>query len=107
MRDKGHESDRIVVIEPDPVARSNASADGLTVVQDSVIEDIITVGEGLEIAEREIGGDEAGAHELPRHESMVLAIVRDGDVLSVADASPETAELRAGDRVVELRTRRH
>jgi voltage-gated potassium channel len=194
MRDKGLDPDRIVVIEPDPAARGNATADGLTVIPGSgseqeslreagiadaaavvvavdrddtavlitltarelnagativgavreeenvhllkqsgadavitssgaagrllglstetpevtaVIEDIITVGEGLEIVEREIEPEEAGPHDLPPHESMVLAIVRDGNVLSIGDVSPETAELRAGDRVVELRTHRH
>jgi voltage-gated potassium channel len=193
MLGKGMAAERIVVIEPDPVARANATADGLTAVAGSgaeqetlreagidaaasvvvavdrddtavlttltarelnerativasvreeenahlleqsganavitssgaagrllglstetpevtaVIEDLISPGAGLDVVEREVGPDEAGPHSLPRHEAMVLAIVRDGKLLRIGD-TPETAELRAGDRVVELRTHRH
>jgi hypothetical protein len=36
---------------------------------------------------------------------MVLAIVRDGEVIRFSEADAE--ELRAGDRVIELKTHRH
>ncbi|HEX6116118.1 MAG TPA: NAD-binding protein [Solirubrobacterales bacterium] len=73
----------------------------------AVIEDLITLGQGLDIVEREIGADEAGPHSLPTHESMVLAIVRDGELLRFGDAYPDVSELRAGDRVLELKSHRH
>ena len=71
-----------------------------------VIEDLISPGEGLDIVEREVSPEEAGPHALPAHESMVLAIVRDGKLLRVG-ASPEAEELKTGDRVLELRTHHH
>ncbi len=73
----------------------------------AVIEDLITLGQGIDIVEREIGADEAGPHTLPQHESMVLAIVRDGEVLRFGDAYPDANELRPGDRVLELKSHRH
>jgi len=73
----------------------------------TVLEDLITLGQGLDIVEREIGPDEAGPHTLPTHETMVLAIVRDGEVLRFGSAYPEANELRPGDRVLELKSHRH
>lgn len=73
----------------------------------AVIEDLITLGQGIDIVEREIGADEAGPHALPQHESMVLAIIRDGEVLRFGDAYPDADELRPGDRVLELKSHRH
>jgi voltage-gated potassium channel len=73
----------------------------------TVLEDIFTLGQGLDVIEREVAPDEAGPHSLPQHESMLLAIVRDGKVLRFGDAYPETAELQPGDRVLELKTHRH
>lgn len=66
-----------------------------------VFEDILTVGEGLDIRERTIGsGEEASA--LPHiHEIMVLGVVRDGTLIRFDD--PRIGELRPGDRVIELR----
>ena len=69
-----------------------------------VLEDLLTVGQGLDVVEREIGADEAGPHSLPTHESMVLAIVRDGRLLRFGESGSEIDELRPGDRVLELKS---
>jgi len=63
-----------------------------------VFEDLLTVGAGLDIQERELGPDEA----LPRHahDSMILAVVRNGELIRFSD--PRLRELRPGDRVIEL-----
>jgi voltage-gated potassium channel len=65
-----------------------------------VMEDLMTVGEGLDIAERTIGPEEAGPSPIGPDEAIMLAIVRDGEVIRFGD--PRTAELRAGDRILEL-----
>jgi voltage-gated potassium channel len=65
-----------------------------------VLEDLLTVGGGLDIVEREVGADGAGAAKAIVREPIVLAIVRQGKVLRFDD--PAAAELRAGDRVIEL-----
>ncbi len=69
-----------------------------------VLEDMLTLGEGLDIVEREVGAEEAG--ELPPrlHEGVLLGIVRDGELLRFDD--PRAGELRTGDRLVELVGRR-
>ena len=65
-----------------------------------VLEDIMSVGHGIDIGEREVKQDEIGRFEqLPIHEP-VIAIVRDGEVLRFDD--PQAAHLRAGDRLVYL-----
>ena len=65
-----------------------------------VLEDIMTIGHGIDIGEREIGQDEVGRFEqLPIHEP-VIAIVRDGELLRFDD--PQAAHLKAGDRLVYL-----
>ena len=64
-----------------------------------VMEDLLTVGEGLDIAERRIGPAEAGP--VPRQkEAIMLAIVRDGEVIRFDDE--RASELRDGDRALEL-----
>jgi voltage-gated potassium channel len=65
-----------------------------------VMEDLLTVGEGLDIAERRIGADEAGPSPARARTAIMLAIVRDGDVIRFDDE--RAAELREGDRVLEL-----
>ena len=65
-----------------------------------VLEDLLTVGEGLDIAEREVTLDEAGPVPAALREGVVLAVVRDGELLRFGD--PRAAELRAGDRLIEL-----
>ena len=70
-----------------------------------VLEDMLTVGGGLDIVEREIGAGDAGPLPPQEHASMIVAIVRDGEVLRFDD--DRAAELRPGDRVVELFSHRH
>jgi len=65
-----------------------------------VMEDLLTVGEGLDIAERSIGPEEAGPVPGRVGEAMMLAIIRDGEVIRFDDS--RAGELLAGDRVLEL-----
>ena len=65
-----------------------------------IVEDLMTVGEGLDISERTIGPDQAGPAPVFPHEPVVLAVVRDGEVLRFGD--PRARQLRDGDRVLEL-----
>jgi voltage-gated potassium channel len=65
-----------------------------------VMEDLMTVGEGLDIKEREIGPDEAGDAPVGAAQTVMLAVVREGEVIRFGD--PRIGELRAGDRLLEL-----
>jgi voltage-gated potassium channel len=65
-----------------------------------VMEDLMTVGAGLDIKERTIGPDEAGPAPLGPDEAIMLAVVRDGEVIRFGD--PRISPLQAGDRLVEL-----
>ncbi len=65
-----------------------------------VMEDLLTVGEGLDIAERRVGPDQAGPVPPRAREPIMLAIVRDGEVIRFDDERAD--ELRDGDRVLEL-----
>ncbi len=65
-----------------------------------VMEDLLTVGEGLDISERHVGEDEAGPAPTRSQEAIMLAIVRDGEIIRFDD--DRAAELRPGDRVLEL-----
>lgn len=65
-----------------------------------VMEDLMTIGEGLDIKERTIEPDQAGPAPLGPDEAIMLAVVRDGEVIRFGD--PRIRELQAGDRLVEL-----
>lgn len=65
-----------------------------------VMEDLLTVGEGLDLKERRIAAADAGPVPRQAHEAIMLAIVRDGEVIRFDDE--RAAELREGDRVLEL-----
>jgi len=66
-----------------------------------VLEDLLTLGEGLDIVEHEVGPDDLGKlAPVPEH-GMVLAVVRDGELIRFDDE--RASALRPGDRVVELR----
>jgi voltage-gated potassium channel Kch len=65
-----------------------------------VMEDLLTVGEGLDLAERRIGAEDAGPIPARAHEAIMLAVVRDGEVIRFDDE--RAGELREGDRVLEL-----
>jgi voltage-gated potassium channel len=66
-----------------------------------VLEDLLSVGEGLDVLEREVTADEAGRplSTLPAT-APVIAVVRDDEVLRFDD--PRAGELRPGDRLVCL-----
>lgn len=65
-----------------------------------VLEDLLSVGEGLDIVEREATAEEVEhGHPLSR-EQLVVAVVRDGQMLRFDD--PDARELRRGDRIVAL-----
>jgi voltage-gated potassium channel len=70
-----------------------------------VMEDLLTVGEGLDLSERVVDAEEAGPVPRQAHEAIMLAIVRDGEVIRFDDE--RAAELREGDRVLELFSHRH
>jgi voltage-gated potassium channel len=70
-----------------------------------VLEDMLTVGEGLDIAERVVGPDETGPVPPRTHEALIVAVIRDGEILRFDDE--RATELRDGDRVVELVSHRH
>lgn len=70
-----------------------------------VLEDLLTVGEGLDIAEREVTAADAGPMPRGAHEGVILAVVRDGQLIRFDDE--RVATLRAGDRLVELISHRH
>jgi voltage-gated potassium channel len=65
-----------------------------------VMEDLMTVGEGLDIQERTIGPGDAGPAPVGPDEAIMLAVIRDGEVIRFGD--PRIRELRPGDRLVEL-----
>lgn len=65
-----------------------------------LMEDILTVGEGLDIAEREIGAADAGPAPTREHDAIMLAVVRGGEVIRFDDERAH--ELRQGDRLIEL-----
>ena len=70
-----------------------------------VLEDLLTVGEGLDLAEREITEDDAGPMPRAAHEAVVLAVVRGGELFRFDDE--QVATLEPGDRLVELVSHRH
>jgi voltage-gated potassium channel len=67
-----------------------------------VLEDLLSVGEGLDIAEREVTPEEVGAGHAAREGELLVAVVRDGRMLRFDD--PALRELRPGDRVLCLRS---
>jgi voltage-gated potassium channel len=69
-----------------------------------VIEDLLSVGAGLDIVERPVGEDELGPLEELRSRNPIVAVSRDGRLLRFDE--PEAAELRPGDMLVEVVSRR-
>jgi voltage-gated potassium channel len=66
-----------------------------------VIEDILTLGQGLDIVEREVDESELADAASREPGVMCLGVVRDGELIRFDD--PRSAELRTGDKVIELR----
>jgi voltage-gated potassium channel len=65
-----------------------------------ILEDLMSVGSGLDIAEREIEPSEAGPLATLHQANPIVAVVRDGDLLRFDD--PRAAQLQPGDRIVYL-----
>jgi len=66
-----------------------------------VLEDLLSVGAGLDLVEHEVGPDGAPDHAAG---DLLVAIVRDDDVLRFDD--PKVRELQEGDRMLCLRSNR-
>ena len=69
-----------------------------------VLEDLLMVGAGLDIVQREIGAGEGGPIEEHHGSGPIVAVIRGGDLLRFDDE--RAATLQAGDRVVALRSHR-
>ena len=65
-----------------------------------VLEDLLMVGEGLDIEQREVGPAEAGPIEQLRDVGPIVAVLRDRELLRFDDE--RAAVLRSGDRVLAL-----
>jgi voltage-gated potassium channel len=65
-----------------------------------LMEDLLTVGEGLDLVERRVGAGEAGPNPSRPGSAIMLAIVRDGEVIRFDD--DRAAQLHEGDKVLEL-----
>jgi voltage-gated potassium channel len=65
-----------------------------------VLEDLLSVGSGLDIVERAVTEEQAGPIENIRAREPIVAIIRDDELIRFDDE--RAAELRAGDRVVCL-----
>jgi voltage-gated potassium channel len=69
-----------------------------------VLEDLLDVGAGLDIVERPVADDEVGPLEALRTRNPVVAVSRGGELMRFDDE--RVRELRAGDLVVELVSRK-
>jgi voltage-gated potassium channel len=69
-----------------------------------VLEDLLSVGAGLDIVQRPVAEAEVGPLEELRSRNPVVAISRGGELLRFDD--PRAAELRPGDALVEVVSRR-
>jgi voltage-gated potassium channel len=67
-----------------------------------VLEDLISVGEGLDILERDVGPEEAGPRSHVVGDDLLIGVVRGDELLRFDD--PRSAELEPGDRVICLRS---
>jgi voltage-gated potassium channel len=69
-----------------------------------VLEDLLSVGAGLDIVERPLDDGEVGPLEDLRSRNPVVAVSRGGELLRFDD--PRAAELQAGDALVEVVSRK-
>jgi voltage-gated potassium channel len=69
-----------------------------------VLEDLLAVGEGLDIAERAVAEGEVGPLAEVHPDGLVVGVIRDGELMRFNDE--RAAEVQAGDRVVYLHARR-
>lgn len=70
----------------------------------TVLEDLLAVGEGLDIVQHGVSPDEAGSIEDLHGDGPVVAVVRDGELLRFDDERASTVE--AGDLLIRVRSRR-
>jgi len=70
-----------------------------------ILEDLLSVGEGLDIEHRPVEEAEQGPlSALTIERGLVVGVIRDGELIRFDD--PRAAELRAGDQVVYLHSHR-
>jgi voltage-gated potassium channel len=69
-----------------------------------VLEDLLSVGAGLDIVERPVAVEEVGPLAELRSPNPVVAVARAGELLRFDD--PRAAELQAGDALVEVISRK-
>ncbi|MDQ3721779.1 MAG: potassium channel family protein [Actinomycetota bacterium] len=69
-----------------------------------VLEDLMRVGQGLDIAEYEVGEEEGGPISVLAIAGPVVAIARDEELMRFDD--PRVTAVKSGDRVVYLRSHR-
>jgi voltage-gated potassium channel len=65
-----------------------------------VLEDLLSVGEGLDIVERDVGPEQAGPRSKAVGDDLLIGVVREGRLLRFDDPATET--LQVGDRVLCL-----
>ena len=69
-----------------------------------VLEDLLAVGEGLDIAEHVVAEAEVGPINALKPEGLVVGVIRDDELMRFDD--PRAQQLQAGDRVVYLHSHR-
>jgi voltage-gated potassium channel len=69
-----------------------------------VLEDLLSVGEGLDIAQRPVAETEVGPLAALRMQGLVVGVIRDGELMRFDD--PRAEQLRSSDRVVYLHSHR-
>jgi voltage-gated potassium channel len=69
-----------------------------------VLEDLLSVGEGLDIAERPVEDAEVGPLTSFQANGLVVGVIRDGELMRFDD--PRAANLQRSDRVVYLHSHR-
>jgi voltage-gated potassium channel len=69
-----------------------------------VLEDLLSIGEGLDLVEHDVGPDEAGPRNQVVGNDLLVGVVRNGEMLRFDD--PRTNELQAGDHLICLRSHR-
>lgn len=69
-----------------------------------VLEDLMSVGEGLDIAEHVVGEAEAGPTRALKPDGLAVGVIRSDELMRFDD--PRAAHVQAGDRVVYLHSNR-
>jgi voltage-gated potassium channel len=67
-----------------------------------VLEDLLSIGRGLDLVEREVGPDDVGARSHLVGNDLLVGVARGDELLRFDD--PRTTELQRGDRVILLRS---